>query len=90
MYARSVTEFGLPETQRFGLVFVVLSFAVDFLWRGRTRLDQGLRLEAFGRAVSTGRGREITETVLFASALILVLVNAATRPEPNAFIYFQF
>ena len=90
MYARSVAEFGLPETQRFGLVFVALSFTVDFLWRGRTRLEQGLRLDWLGPGMVSGTGREITETVLFASALILVLVNAATRPEPNAFIYFQF
>ncbi|KPP95472.1 MBOAT family protein [Erythrobacter sp. HL-111] len=90
MYSRAVAEFGLPETQRFGLVFVALSFAVDLLWRGQTRLEQGLRLEWLGRAMARGRGREIAETVLFAGALILVLVNAATRPEPNAFIYFQF
>ncbi|WP_298470639.1 MBOAT family O-acyltransferase [uncultured Erythrobacter sp.] len=85
MYARSVTEFGLPQSERFGLLFVTLAFAVDALWRGQTRLDQGLKLAWLGRA-----GKNFTETVLFAAALILVLVNATTRQEASAFIYFQF
>ncbi|MEM8724172.1 MAG: hypothetical protein AAGE86_01485, partial [Pseudomonadota bacterium] len=83
--ARSITEFGLPQGERFGLLFVALAFAVDVLWRGRTRLDQGLRLAWLGSA-----GKNIAETLLFAAALILVLVNAVTRQEANAFIYFQF
>ncbi len=85
MYTRSITEFGLPQSERFGLLFVALAFAVDALWRGQTRLDQGLKLAWLGRA-----GKNFTETVLFAAALILVLVNAATRQEASAFIYFQF
>ncbi|QUL37343.1 MBOAT family protein [Erythrobacter sp. JK5] len=85
MYARSITEFGLPQGERFGLLFVALAFAMDALWRGQTRLDSGLRLAWLGRA-----GKEIAETLLFAAALILVLVNAATRQEASAFIYFQF
>ena len=85
IYARSITEFGLPQGERFGLLFVALAFAVDALWRGQTRLDQGLRLAWLGRA-----GKEIAETLLFATAMILVLVNAVTRQEANAFIYFQF
>jgi len=85
MYGRSITEFGLPQSERSGLLFVALSFAVDFLWRGQTGLDQGLRLAWLGRS-----GKAATETLLFAAALILVLVNAVTRQEANAFIYFQF
>lgn len=85
MYARTITEFALPQGERFGLLFVALAFAVDALWRGQTRLDHGLRLAWLGRA-----GKEFVETLLFAAALILVLVNAVTRQEANAFIYFQF
>ncbi|MEM7665451.1 MAG: MBOAT family O-acyltransferase [Pseudomonadota bacterium] len=83
--ARIVTDFGLPQSQRYGLVFVGLAFLVDALWHGRTRLDQGLRLEWLGRT-----GKECAETVIFALSLILVLITAATRQETNAFIYFQF
>ncbi len=85
MYERSFAEFGLPQSERFGLLFVALSFTVDFLWRGQTRLDNGLRLGWMSREY-----KESTETLLFATALILVLVNAATRKEADAFIYFQF
>ena len=85
MYARSFADFGLPESQRFGLIFVATSFLVDFLWHGRTRLERGLRLDWMG-----ARGKDLSELVLFATALILVLVNATTRQEANAFIYFQF
>ncbi len=82
---RMVTEFGIPQSQRSGLVFVALSFAVDALWYERTRLDRGLRLDWLGV-----RTRDLTEMMLFAFALILVLINATTRQEANAFIYFQF
>ena len=85
MYARAFTDFGIPETQRGGLIFVALSFLVDFLWRGQTRLDKGLRLGWLGP-----RAKDIAEMMLFAVALVLVLINATTRQEANAFIYFQF
>lgn len=84
-FARMVSDIGLPRTERFGLLFVALSFAVDWLWRGQTRLDQGFRLGPVGPSARLG-----IETLFFASALLLVLVNAATRKEANAFIYFQF
>jgi D-alanyl-lipoteichoic acid acyltransferase DltB (MBOAT superfamily) len=85
MYVQAVTEFGIPVSQRFGLVYVALSFATDIMWRGQTRLDRGLRLGWMG-----ARAKDVTEIVLFAAALVLVLINAATRQEANAFIYFQF
>ena len=85
MYVRSVAEFGLPQSQRGGLLLVTLAFAIDWLWRGQTRLDRGLRLGRLGET-----SKEMAEAVLFAAALIIVLVNAATRQEANAFIYFQF
>ncbi len=83
--ARMVTEFGVPQSQRYGLVFVALSFAVDALWYGRTRLDRGLRLQWLGFRV-----RVFVEMIIFALALVMVLINATTRQEANAFIYFQF
>lgn len=85
IYARSFAEIAIPESQRFGLVFVGLSFAVDLLWHGRERLERGLRLDWMG-----ARGKDLTEMVLFAAALIVVLINATNRQEANAFIYFQF
>ncbi|MXP10910.1 MBOAT family O-acyltransferase [Pseudoblastomonas halimionae] len=83
--ARIVTDPALPHAQRGGMVFVVGWLAVDLLWRGRTRLDRGLNLAWLGAIP-----RAAVETVLFALALILVLVNAANRTDPSAFIYFQF
>ncbi|MEM9500354.1 MAG: MBOAT family O-acyltransferase [Pseudomonadota bacterium] len=83
--ARIVTEFSVPQSQRYGLLFVGLAFLIDALWRGRTRLDKGLRLEWLGPVA-----KEWAETVVFSLSLILVLINVATREEPNAFIYFQF
>ncbi|MEO0462648.1 MAG: MBOAT family O-acyltransferase [Pseudomonadota bacterium] len=83
--ATMITEPGLPVSQRGGLLFVALSFTVDALWYGRTRLDRGLRLEWLGE-----RGKQLAETVLFALALIVVLIEATNRPDAAAFIYFQF
>ncbi|MDY7096642.1 MAG: MBOAT family O-acyltransferase [Pseudomonadota bacterium] len=80
-----ISDPGIPQSQRGGLLFVGLSFAIDALWRGRTRLDRGLRLDWLGH-----RGQELAETALFASALITVVIHASTRQEANAFIYFQF
>ncbi|MEM6474684.1 MAG: MBOAT family O-acyltransferase [Pseudomonadota bacterium] len=85
MYGRAIVEFGVPQTERFGLLFVALCFIVDALWRGQTRLDNGLRLGWMG-----ARFKSYSETVIFASALILVLINAVSRREASAFIYFQF
>lgn len=82
---RIVTEASIPGAYRSGLVLVTAWLCVDLLWRGRTRLDNGLKL-GFLNAVP----RLATENFLFALALLLVLVNAATRTEPNAFIYFRF
>jgi len=82
---RMVADVGLPQSQRGGLIFVAFSFVVDALWHGRTRLDRGLRLDWMGP-----RAKDASEMVLFATALILVLINATTRQEANAFIYFQF
>ncbi|MDJ0978403.1 MAG: MBOAT family O-acyltransferase [Erythrobacter sp.] len=80
-----ISDIGIPASQRGGLIFVALSFAVDALWYRQTRLEQGLRLSWLG-----ARGKELAELFLFAIALILVLINATTRQEANAFIYFQF
>ena len=84
-FVRMVGEFGLPQSQRLGLMYVALSFAIDWLWRGQTRLDKGLRLDGFGAT-----GKEIAEMFIFATALILVLINVTTRQTANDFIYFQF
>ncbi len=83
--ARMVTEFGIPQSQRYGLVFVALSFAVDALWYDRVRLERGLRLDWLGV-----RAKDVVETFVFATALIIVLINATTQQTANDFIYFQF
>ena len=85
MYGRAIVELGVPQTERFGLLFVALCFFVDALWRGQTRLDNGLRLDWMGARI-----KGWSETIIFASALVLVLINAVTRREASAFIYFQF
>ena len=82
---RIATEFALPQAHRTALIYVGVSFLVDVLWRGRTRLDRGLNLAWLGSL-----SREVAETLLFALALIFVLVNVATRTETSAFIYFRF
>lgn len=82
---RMVSDLGIPASQRGGLIFVALCFGLDLLWRGQTRLEQGLRLDWLGRL-----GKDVAETLVFAMALVLVAIHATTRQEANAFIYFQF
>jgi alginate O-acetyltransferase complex protein AlgI len=81
---RIFTDFGIPQSYRSGLIYVLLAVVIDFFWRKDTRLETVV----FPRFTSSPG--VLMRWSSYVVMLWMVIVGMASRSGVQQFIYFQF